>query len=69
MNLSKHDLAILAVLREDARSSLQEISSRVGLSTTPCWNRIKKMEAEGVIQGYTVRIDPGAIGFIETVIV
>lgn len=69
MNLSKHDLAILAVLREDARASLQEISSRVGLSTTPCWNRIKKMEAEGVIQGYTVRIDPGAIGFTETVIV
>lgn len=69
MNLSKHDLAILAVLREDARASLQEISSRVGLSTTPCWNRIKKMEAEGVIQGYTVRIDPSAIGFTETVIV
>ena len=69
MNLSKHDLAILAVLREDARASLQEISSRVGLSTTPCWNRIKKMEAQGVIQGYTVRIDPGAIGFTETVIV
>ncbi len=69
MNLSKHDLAILAVLRDDARASLQEISSRVGLSTTPCWNRIKKMEAEGVIQGYTVRIDPGAIGFTETVIV
>lgn len=69
MNLSKHDLAILAVLRQDARASLQEISSRVGLSTTPCWNRIKKMEAEGVIQGYTVRIDPGAIGFTETVIV
>ncbi|UCH47460.1 MAG: Lrp/AsnC family transcriptional regulator [Betaproteobacteria bacterium] len=69
MNLSKHDLAILAVLREDARASLQEISSRVGLSTTPCWNRIKKMEAEGVIQGYTVRVDPSAIGFTETVIV
>ena len=69
MKLSNHDLAILAVLREDARASLQEISARVGLSTTPCWNRIKKMEAEGVIQGYTVRIDPGAIGFTETVIV
>ena len=69
MNLSNHDLAILAVLREDARASLQEISARVGLSTTPCWNRIKKMEAEGVIQGYTVRINPGAIGFTESVIV
>ncbi|SRR5581483_3189681 len=69
MNLDKHDLAILAVLREDARASLQDISARVGLSTTPCWNRIKKMKAEGVIQGYTVRIDPAAIGFSESVIV
>jgi Lrp/AsnC family transcriptional regulator, leucine-responsive regulatory protein len=69
MNLDKFDLAILSVLREDARASLQDISARVGLSTTPCWTRIKKMESDGVIQGYTVRIDPAAIGFTETVIV
>jgi Lrp/AsnC family transcriptional regulator, leucine-responsive regulatory protein len=69
MNLDKFDLAILSVLREDARASLQAISARIGLSTTPCWARIKKMETEGVIQGYTVRIDPAAIGFTETVIV
>jgi Lrp/AsnC family leucine-responsive transcriptional regulator len=69
MKLDKYDLTILAVLREDARASLQDISTRVGLSTTPCWNRIKKMEADGVIQGYTVRIDPAAIGFSESVIV
>jgi Lrp/AsnC family leucine-responsive transcriptional regulator len=69
MELDKFDLAILAVLQRDARASLQEISGQVGLSTTPCWTRIKKMEAEGVIQGYTVRVDPAAIGFRETVIV
>lgn len=69
MELDKFDLAILSVLREDARASLQDISARVGLSTTPCWARIKKMESERVIQGYTVRIDPAAIGFTETVIV
>ena len=69
MNLDKFDLAILSVLREDARASLQDISSRVGLSTTPCWARIKKMENDGVIQGYTVRIDPAAVGYTETVIV
>lgn len=68
MNLDKFDLAILSVLREDARASLQDISARVGLSTTPCWARIKKMETEGVILGYTVRIDPAALGFSETVI-
>ena len=69
MKLDKYDIAILAVLREDARASLQDISARVGLSTTPCWNRIKRMETDGVIQGYTVRIAPAAIGFSETVIV
>ena len=69
MNLDNFDMAILAVLRDNARASLQDISNKVGLSTTSCWNRIKKMETEGVIQGYTVRIDPAAIGFTETVIV
>jgi Lrp/AsnC family leucine-responsive transcriptional regulator len=69
MILRKYDLAILAVLRDHARASMQEISARVGLSTTPCWNRIKKMEAEGVIQGYTVRVDPAAVGYHESVIV
>ncbi|MBM3393872.1 MAG: Lrp/AsnC family transcriptional regulator [Betaproteobacteria bacterium] len=69
MELDKFDLAILGVLQEDARASLQQISSRVGLSSTPCWARIKKMENEGVIQGYAVRIDPSAIGFTETVLV
>ena len=69
MNVDKFDLAILKVLQGDARASLQDISKRVGLSPTPCWNRIKKMEADGVIQGYTARIDPAAIGFTETVIV
>jgi len=69
MDLDKYDLQILSLLSRDARTSLQEISAQVGLSTTPCWTRIKRMESEGVIQGYTVRIDPAAIGFGETVMV
>jgi Lrp/AsnC family leucine-responsive transcriptional regulator len=69
MDLDKFDLAILAVLQQDGRASLQDVSQKVGLSSTPCWNRIKKMESEGVIQGYTVRVDPAAVGFGETVLV
>jgi Lrp/AsnC family transcriptional regulator, leucine-responsive regulatory protein len=69
MSVDKFDLAILKVLQEDARASLQAISERVGLSSTPCWSRIKRMESEGVIQGYTVRVDPSSIGLSETVIV
>jgi len=69
MAIDKFDLAILMILQEDARASLQEISKRVGLSSTPCWTRIKRMESEGVIQGYTVKVDPIAIGLTDTVIV
>jgi Lrp/AsnC family transcriptional regulator, leucine-responsive regulatory protein len=69
MNLDKFDFHILSILNRDSRTSLQDISLQVGLSTTPCWTRIKRMESDGVIQGYTVRIDPAAIGFSETVIV
>ena len=69
MSVDKFDLAILKVLQEDARASLQAISARVGLSSTPCWARIKRMESEGVIQGYTVRVDPPSIGLAEIVIV
>jgi Lrp/AsnC family leucine-responsive transcriptional regulator len=69
MSLDKFDLAILHVLQQDARASLQEISAQVGLSSTPCWNRIKRLEADGVILGYTVRIDPAKIGLMDTVIV
>jgi Lrp/AsnC family transcriptional regulator, leucine-responsive regulatory protein len=68
MTLDKTDLAILAILQADSRTSLQEISARVGLSTTPCWTRIKRMQESGAIRGYTVKIDPAAIGYPETVI-
>ena len=69
VRLDRLDLAILQALQDNARASLQEIGARVGLSSTPCWNRIKRMEAEGVIRGYTVRIDPVRIGLTDTVIV
>jgi Lrp/AsnC family leucine-responsive transcriptional regulator len=69
MKLDKYDLAILHVLQKDARASLNEVSEEVGLSATPCWNRIRRMETDGVILGYTVRIDPAKIGLTDTVIV
>lgn len=69
MNLDKFDLAILKVLQTHARASLAEIGTAVGLSSTPCWNRIKRMEIAGVIRGYTVDIDPAALGYMDTVIV
>ena len=69
MSVDKFDLAILKILQSDARASLQDISKSVGLSPTPCWSRIKKMEADGVIERYTVRVNPASVGLSETVIV
>ncbi|MFN7694420.1 MAG: Lrp/AsnC family transcriptional regulator, partial [Burkholderiales bacterium] len=43
MELDKFDLAILAALQRDARMSLQDISREVGLTSSPCWTRIKRM--------------------------
>lgn len=68
-NLDRFDLAILAVLQRDARASLQDVSAAVGLSPTPCWNRIKRMEQEKVIRGYFARVDQATLGYADTVIV
>ena len=63
------DRKILKVLQQDARASLQQIGQAVGLSASPCWERIKKMEIAGVIEGYTVRLNPQALGYNDTVMV
>ena len=60
--LDRHSLAILFELQRDARQTVQQISDLVGLSPTPCWKRIKDMEAAGVIRGYTVLVDREKLG-------
>ena len=69
MKLDKFDLAILSALQRDARLSLQELSQEVGLTSSPCWTRIKRMEAAGVIEGYTLRVNAAKVGLPDTVIV
>ena len=48
------DRKILRVLQEDASLSVAEIGERVGLSSTPCWKRIQRMEGEGIIDRKSV---------------
>jgi Lrp/AsnC family leucine-responsive transcriptional regulator len=60
--LDSFDRKILAALVENARATNVEIAEKVGLSEAPCLRRIRRMEAEGVIRGYTARLDPEAIG-------
>jgi Lrp/AsnC family leucine-responsive transcriptional regulator len=56
------DLAILSMLQDDARTSNAEIARRVGMAPSAVFERIRKLEERGVIQGYTARIDPQALG-------
>ncbi|GAB2504882.1 Lrp/AsnC family transcriptional regulator [Pseudoxanthomonas sangjuensis] len=56
MKLSAADELLLSVLRENARASTAEIARRLELSRTTVQNRIERLEAKGVIDGYTVRV-------------
>lgn len=63
------DRKILRVLQTDARASLQQIGQAVGLSASPCWERIRKLEQSGVIEGYTVRLNAQLLDLSDTVLV
>ena len=63
------DRKILAVMQEDASLSVAEIGSRVGLSSTPCWKRIQRLEADEVITRRVALIDPAKMGLGITVFV
>jgi len=56
------DRKILAVLQDNAALSVAEIGSRVGLSSTPCWKRIQRLEADGVIIKRVALVDQDRIG-------
>jgi Lrp/AsnC family transcriptional regulator len=56
------DRKILTVLQEDASLSVAEIGDRVGLSSTPCWKRIQRLEADGVILRRVALVDQQKIG-------
>lgn len=61
--LDSIDQRILQELQRDGRQTHQELSDRVGLSPSPCARRIKKLEEEGYITGYSAHIDEAKMGF------
>ncbi|MEK8046437.1 Lrp/AsnC family transcriptional regulator [Ideonella margarita] len=67
--LDRYSLHILTELQRDSRQTVQQLADAVGLSPTPCWNRIKEMEAAGVIKGYTALVDREKVGLNLAVIV
>lgn len=62
ISLDRIDRAILRELLANSRLSNQELSERVGLSPSPCLRRLKRLEADGIITGYTAMIDEERIG-------
>jgi Lrp/AsnC family transcriptional regulator len=69
MALDKIDRKILALLQRDATMPVAEIGRKVGLSTTPCWRRIQKMEEDGVIKRRVAVLDPAKVNVGVTVFV
>jgi Lrp/AsnC family leucine-responsive transcriptional regulator len=69
-DLNKIDRHILRVLQNDGRITYADLARQVGLTTTPCIERVKRLEREGFIRGYSARVEPeyldaGLIIFIQ----
>lgn len=60
--LDRIDRRILDILQREGRISMTELGERIGLSTSPCAERVRRMERSGVITGYHARVDPKALG-------
>lgn len=67
--MDSFDRAILVLIQEDSSLPLNEIATRVGLSPTPCWNRIRKMEEAGIISRRVAILDAPKLGLGVTIYV
>jgi Lrp/AsnC family transcriptional regulator len=60
--LDRLDREILRLIAADASLSLADIAEKIGLTPTPCWKRIRRMEEAGIINGRIAKIDPAKVG-------
>jgi Lrp/AsnC family leucine-responsive transcriptional regulator len=60
--LNRIDRNILTILQQDGRISFSELARRVGLSTTPCIERVKRLERAGILRGFGAILDPELLG-------
>ncbi len=67
--LDERDLDIVTALREDARATYADIAARVGLSASSVHERVRKLEANGVITAYRAVVDPEAMGLFVTALI
>ena len=69
MQMDRTDRKILSILQEDATMPVADIARRVGLSTTPCWRRIQKLEEDKVIERRVALLNPAKVNVGVTVFV
>jgi Lrp/AsnC family transcriptional regulator, leucine-responsive regulatory protein len=62
IDLDRTDRKIVDILQRQGRISMTDLAEQIGLSTSPCSERVRRMERDGVITGYHARIDPQALG-------
>ena len=62
MKIDKTDESILKILQHDSRTTNQQLSEKIGMSASPCWRRVKRLEDEKVIRGYGVLLDRRKLG-------
>lgn len=62
-DIDAHDARILAALQQDGRITMAELGRRVHLSQPAVTERVRKLEAAGIIRGYGARVDPAALGY------
>lgn len=67
--LDETDRRILRVLRKEARLTNAELAEKVGLSGSPCWARVKRLEEAGYIEGYVALLNQARLGLRDTVII
>lgn len=73
MSLDQAEISILKLLQNDGRVTNQELADKMGMSASPCWRKVRKLEDEGVIEGYRAvlnrkKIGLGVMVFIRVVI-
>jgi Lrp/AsnC family leucine-responsive transcriptional regulator len=67
--LDERDIAIVTALQEDARATYADIAARVGLSASSVHERVRKLEAAGVIAAYRAVVRPEAVGLLVTALI
>ncbi|MGR2739476.1 Lrp/AsnC family transcriptional regulator [Billgrantia sp. Q4P2] len=61
MKLDRYDLKILEILSRDGRITKSKLAEAINLSVSPCWERVRRLEKAGIIEGYSARINSQAL--------